>query len=227
VWTDVSKDRIASFFAVENQHWKKPACSKLLAAIVQNVATSKFIAAKIWTLNCSYEEFRLLEYCAIDVSEVRIAFIIGFWNNVLRLPVTANVVPSTPTLVTAMMEALRSSETTVLTRAIRNIPECGILLLFLYSNCLPTEIHHCYAHYHQWYNRCHGNQRGWSYYPPWSTFTLPQLLTAFVTSHEYIGTWLPKWALRRIYNPILSLKNCVLWDVTPCGSCKNRRFGGN
>jgi hypothetical protein len=22
------------------------------------------------------------------------------------------------------------------------------------------------------------------------------------------------------------LKNGVLWDVTPCGSCKNRRFGG-
>jgi hypothetical protein len=24
----------------------------------------------------------------------------------------------------------------------------------------------------------------------------------------------------------LTLKNCVFWDVTPCGSCKNRRFGG-
>jgi hypothetical protein len=22
------------------------------------------------------------------------------------------------------------------------------------------------------------------------------------------------------------VKNRVLWDVTPCGSCKNRRFGG-
>jgi hypothetical protein len=22
------------------------------------------------------------------------------------------------------------------------------------------------------------------------------------------------------------MKNGVLWDVTPCGSCKNRRFGG-
>jgi hypothetical protein len=22
------------------------------------------------------------------------------------------------------------------------------------------------------------------------------------------------------------LKNDVLWDVAPCGSCKNRRFGG-
>jgi hypothetical protein len=25
---------------------------------------------------------------------------------------------------------------------------------------------------------------------------------------------------------LLSAKNCVFWDVTPCGSCKNRRFGG-
>jgi hypothetical protein len=25
---------------------------------------------------------------------------------------------------------------------------------------------------------------------------------------------------------ITSLKNGVFWDVTPCGSCKNRRFGG-
>jgi hypothetical protein len=23
------------------------------------------------------------------------------------------------------------------------------------------------------------------------------------------------------------MKNGVFWDVTPCGSCKNRRFGGN
>jgi hypothetical protein len=24
----------------------------------------------------------------------------------------------------------------------------------------------------------------------------------------------------------VTLKNAVFWDVTPCGSCKNRRFGG-
>jgi hypothetical protein len=45
-------------------------------------------------------------------------------RSVRRLPVTANVVPSSPILVTLIMEALRSSETSVLIRARRsNISE--------------------------------------------------------------------------------------------------------
>jgi hypothetical protein len=54
-------------------------------------------------------------------------YTILFLRSVLRLIVIASTAPSSATHVTLVMEALRSSETSVLTRATRrNVPENGI-----------------------------------------------------------------------------------------------------
>jgi hypothetical protein len=54
---------------------------------------------------------------------------------VLRLIVTANFVPSSPILVTLMVETIHSAETSVPTRATRrNVTEGGIILSHLCKN---------------------------------------------------------------------------------------------
>jgi hypothetical protein len=64
----------------------------------------------------------------IRVTAVSTKYLLVFLRSVRRLLLTANVVPSSPILVTLMMETILSSETLLLTRATRrNIPEDDIL----------------------------------------------------------------------------------------------------
>jgi hypothetical protein len=62
-----------------------------------------------------------------------------------RFLVTANVVPSSPILFTLMMEAIGSSDTSVLTRPTwHNIPEDGILhVMVLFANKMSIQILKC------------------------------------------------------------------------------------
>jgi hypothetical protein len=85
-----------------------------------------------------------------DVSEELSAFV--FLHTVRLLLVTANVVPSSPTPVTLMMEALSSSETSVLTRSTRrNITEENILHSDRRENLISYTTHNAIGNY---INKC-------------------------------------------------------------------------
>jgi hypothetical protein len=73
----------------------------------------------------SFWRLHIVDLVTIDISEETIIIFLG---SVLRLLVTANIVPGSPILAALMMEAINSRETSVLTRSTRRrIPEDGIL----------------------------------------------------------------------------------------------------
>jgi hypothetical protein len=44
------------------------------------------------------------------------------------------------------------------------------------------------------------------------------------TAHHMLN--LTRFCVRLEVFTAVAMKNGIFWDVTPCGSCKNRRFGG-
>jgi Na+/H+-dicarboxylate symporter len=78
-------------------------------------------------LHCTALHYTILYYTILYYTTL---YCIVLLRSVRRLLVTANVVPSSSILVTLTMEALQSSEESVLSIATRrNIPENGILHL--------------------------------------------------------------------------------------------------
>jgi hypothetical protein len=76
----------------------------------------------------TYGMLRRVALVRTDVSEELSASIIRVTRSVLLLPISANFIPSSPILVTLMLDAIFSSETSVLTKATRhNIPDVSIL----------------------------------------------------------------------------------------------------
>jgi hypothetical protein len=127
---------------------------------------------------------------------------LGFLRRVRRFLAAANNVPSWPILVTMMMEAISSSETSVLTSVTRrNIPEDGIF------------------HSHKLLVMCIADMPQTSYL---SSRNSSQRKFSNVC---LVGVWSP--FTRFEVSTAVTMKNCVFWDVIPCGSCENTTFRRN
>jgi hypothetical protein len=102
-------------------------------ALVRTDVSEERIASINRVTRPSYGMLRRVVLVRTDVSKELIASInrVAIIGELGTLAVTSNrsnVVPTSPILVTPMMKAIRSSETSVLTRATRHkIPEDGIL----------------------------------------------------------------------------------------------------
>jgi hypothetical protein len=65
---------------------------------------------------------------------------------------------------------------------------------------------------------------GTSYLGSWRKIHVCNIITGMVILVPIVFC---KWNITRfeVFTAV-TVKNGVFWDVTPCGSCKNRHFGG-